>query len=184
MAVVHVVMLPSLAFGHMIPFLQFSKALAKAGVRVRYVSTPINIRRLPQIPESLKGAVEYVALPLQAVDGLPDGAEATIDIPMEKIQYLKVAYDLLKESFTQLVLPRSPDWIITDFIADWTVDVSQECSIPLISFSVFNAVTICFVGPPKYLTGEGQKELRRTPESLTRSPEWFGFKSVVAFRPF
>ncbi|KAL9253058.1 putative UDP-rhamnose:rhamnosyltransferase 1 [Drosera capensis] len=184
MAAVHVVMLPWLAFGHMIPFLEFSKALAKAGVRVTYVSTPRNIKRLPHIPEGLKGAVEFVALPLQAVDGLPDGAEATVDIPMDKIQYLKVAYDLLKESFRQLVLARSADWIITDFVADWTVDVSQECSIPLISFSVYTAAAVCFLGPPKYLTGEGQKELRGTPESLTHAPEWFGFKSAVAFRPF
>ncbi|GAB2245048.1 hypothetical protein Droror1_Dr00000541 [Drosera rotundifolia] len=184
MAEVHVMMLPWSAFGHMIPFLQFTIALAKAGIRVTYVSTPRNIQRLPQIPASLKDLVKYVELPLEAVDGLPNGAEATVDLSMEKIQYLKIAYDLLQKPFKELVLALSPDWIITDFIADWTVDISQETSIPLISFSVFNSAAICFLGPPEYLVGEGQKKVRGTPESLTYSPEWLGFKSPVAFRAF
>ncbi|KAL9253057.1 putative UDP-rhamnose:rhamnosyltransferase 1 [Drosera capensis] len=184
MAEVHVVMLPWSAFGHMIPFLQLSIALAKVGIRVTYVSTPRNIQRLPQIPASLKDLVKYVELPLEAVEGLPNGAEATIDLSMEKIQYLKIAYDLLQKPFKELVLALSPDWIITDLIADWTVDISQEISIPLISFSVFNAATCCFIGPPEYLVGEGQKKLRGTPESMTSSPEWLCFKSPVAYRAF
>ncbi|GAB2271742.1 hypothetical protein Dimus_006571 [Dionaea muscipula] len=185
MGKVQVVMVPWSAFGHLIPFLQLSIALAKYGVQVTYVSTPRNIQRLPRIPSSLLDLVKYVELPLPAVDHLPNGAEATIDLPFEKIQYLKAAYDLLQEPFRQLVKARSPDWIITDALSDWTVDVSQECSIPLIFFSVFTAATLCFYGPPQYLIGEGKKELRATPETLTYSPEWFGsLQSPVAYRTF
>ncbi|KAJ4950923.1 hypothetical protein NE237_027755 [Protea cynaroides] len=43
----HVLMLPWSAFGHMILFFHLSVALAKAGIRVSFVSTTSNIQRLP-----------------------------------------------------------------------------------------------------------------------------------------
>ncbi|XXG55786.1 hypothetical protein AAC387_Pa03g3380 [Persea americana] len=46
----HVAMVPWLAFGHLIPFLQLSISLAKAG----FLSTPRNIQRLPKLPQDLK----------------------------------------------------------------------------------------------------------------------------------
>ncbi|GAB4861689.1 hypothetical protein Ancab_036942 [Ancistrocladus abbreviatus] len=180
----HAMILPWLAFGHMIPFLQLSKALAKAGVRVSYVSTPKNIRRLPLIPSGLENLLKYVELPLPAVDGLPDGAEATIDVTFEKIQYLKVAYDHLQKPFEQLVIDQSPDWIITDFAAHWIVDIAQECSVPIMYFSVFSTAMRCFVGPPEYFVGEGQKRLKATPESLKVPPQWITFESSLAFRGY
>ncbi|GMH00489.1 hypothetical protein Nepgr_002328 [Nepenthes gracilis] len=178
----HAVVLPWFAFGHMIPCLQLSIALAKAGVHVSYVAAPRNIQRLPRIPPSVASLVKYVELPLPAVGGLPDGAEATVDLPFEKIQYLKVAYDLLKHPFKHIIENQSPDWIITDWAASWTVDIARECSVPLLLFSVFSAAGSCFVGPPKYLVGEGQKRERATPESLTSPPTWVEFPSSVALR--
>ncbi|GMH21719.1 hypothetical protein Nepgr_023561 [Nepenthes gracilis] len=42
----------------------------------------------------------------------------------------------------------------------------------------------CFVGPPEYLMGEGQKRVRATPETLTTPPEWVTFQSLVALRSY
>ncbi|KAJ6328689.1 hypothetical protein OIU77_010386 [Salix suchowensis] len=50
----HVVMLPWIAFGHMIPFFQLSVALAKAGIKVSFASTPGNIKRLPAVPPAYR----------------------------------------------------------------------------------------------------------------------------------
>ena len=71
-----IVLFPWLAFGHMIPFLELAERLAARGHRVSFVSTPRNISRLPPVLD-----VRLVALPLPRVDGLPDGAEATTDLP-------------------------------------------------------------------------------------------------------
>ncbi|KAI9110096.1 hypothetical protein K1719_019137 [Acacia pycnantha] len=81
-----VVMLPWSAFGHMMPFFQLSIALAKSGVRVSFVSTPINMERLPKIPSDLASLITLVALPLPKLPNgdLPEGAEATVDIPFKK----------------------------------------------------------------------------------------------------
>ena len=55
MAVVdlHVVMVPWSAFSHIMPFFQLSIALAKAGAKISFISTPKSIQRLPKIPPNL-----------------------------------------------------------------------------------------------------------------------------------
>ncbi|GAB4861687.1 hypothetical protein Ancab_036940 [Ancistrocladus abbreviatus] len=76
---------------------------------------------------------------------------------------------------------QSPNWIITEFAAPWTVDIAQECSVYLMHFSMFSVGTYCFLGPPEYVAGEGQKRVRATPESLKVSPQWITFESSLAF---
>ncbi|KAA8516082.1 hypothetical protein F0562_019261 [Nyssa sinensis] len=160
---IHVVMLPLSAFGHLIPFLQLSFALAKAGVHVSFVSTPKNIQRLPKLPPDVSALINLVALPMPAVDRnlLPEDAEATGDIPSEKIQYLMLAYDLLQHPFKQFIADQSPDWIVVDFSPHWAVEIVN-----------------------KYLTGDNQKRIRSSPESLTSPPDWVTFPSLVAFRNY
>ncbi|KAJ4832411.1 hypothetical protein Tsubulata_031416, partial [Turnera subulata] len=181
----HVAVLPWSAFGHIMPFFQFSIALARAGVHVSFLSTPKILERLPKLSPALSQLINLVELPLPALDekyGLPEGAEATVDIQGEKIQYLKIAYDLLQHPFRQFVSEKSPDWIVIDFSSHWAVDIAKEHHIPVVYLSVFNAATRAFGGTPEYLAGDGQKRLKGSPESLTSPPEWITFPSSIAFR--
>ncbi|XP_022759997.1 putative UDP-rhamnose:rhamnosyltransferase 1 [Durio zibethinus] len=180
----HVVMIPWSAFGHMGPFFQLSVALAKAGVKISFVQTPKNIKRLPKIAPNLATLINLVELPLPALDNdvLPEGAEATVDLPFEKYQYLKTAYDLLKEPFKKFVADQSPDWIFVDVIPYWAAEVALEYEVPLVYFTVFTASTDVFLGSPDYLFGDGQKKLRSSPESLMSAPEWVTFPSSVFFK--
>ncbi|KAL1366938.1 hypothetical protein AAHE18_02G014600 [Arachis hypogaea] len=84
----HVVMLPWCAFGHLIPFFHLSISLAKSGVHVSFISTPRNIQRLPKPPSTLAHLLDLVELPLPSLDAglLPEGAEATVDIPSDKVK--------------------------------------------------------------------------------------------------
>uniref|UniRef100_A0A0E0AH08 Glycosyltransferase n=1 Tax=Oryza glumipatula TaxID=40148 RepID=A0A0E0AH08_9ORYZ len=81
----HIVVFPWLAFGHMIPFLELSKRLARRGHAITFVSTPRNAGRLGAIPPAMSAHLRVVSLDLPAVDGLPEGAESTADVPPEKI---------------------------------------------------------------------------------------------------
>ncbi|CAI9101993.1 OLC1v1000177C1 [Oldenlandia corymbosa var. corymbosa] len=122
-------------------------------------------KRLPTIPPEIQTSFDLVAIPLPTMDSnlLPDGAEATIDIPFEKIQYLNVATDLLKNPFKNFIADKSPDWIISDIRTCWAAE------------------TVYF-GRPEYLTGEGQKAARPSVESLMTKPPWVKFESKVAYR--
>ncbi|PKI50320.1 hypothetical protein CRG98_029291 [Punica granatum] len=164
--------------------LHLSISLARNGVQVSFVSTPRNIQRLPQIPADVLSLIHFVDLPLPQLDGniLAKGDEATVDIPFEKIQYLKIAYDRLKYPFEQLVISKCPDWIINDFIPYWVIEIAQKNEIPVAFFSVFSTALTVFVGPPDSLFTDGVKRLRPSSESLTVRPPWVDFPSSVAFR--
>ncbi|XWS35816.1 hypothetical protein CRYUN_Cryun20dG0028600 [Craigia yunnanensis] len=183
----HIVMLPWSAFGHLMPFFQLSLDLAKAGVKVSFISTPGNIRRLPKIPSNLTTLIDLVAFQLPNLGNeqlLPEGSEATVDISFEKIQYLKIAFDLLRHPVKQFISDQRPDWIFVDVIPYWVVEIAREHQIPLINFSVFSASAYGFIGNPTSLTSDGQKRMRSSPESLTSPPEWFDFSSSLAYPRF
>ncbi|CBI40427.3 unnamed protein product, partial [Vitis vinifera] len=153
----HVVMVPWLAFGHMIPHLQLAIALAEAGIHVSFISTPRNIQRLPKLSPTLLPLINLVALPLPAVLGLPEGCEATVELPFEKIKYLKIAYALLKQPLKRFLEGASPDWMIVDLPVDWAAEAARECAVPLLAFTMFTSASNVFFGPPEYLTGFGSE---------------------------
>ncbi|KAM7276132.1 hypothetical protein ACFE04_017998 [Oxalis oulophora] len=170
----HVVILPWSAFGHMMPFFQVSVALAKAGVRISYVQTTNNIRRLPKIPHDLESLINFVDIPLPILGdkALLEGAEATVDITFDKMPELKSAYDSLQIPFRKFVVEQSPDWLFVDVIPHWAVDIAEEQGIPISFFSAFSAGAVCFLGPPEFLVGEGYRKFRSTVEGFTSSPHW------------
>nr|XP_010938324.2 UDP-glycosyltransferase 91C1 [Elaeis guineensis] len=178
----HIAMLPWLAFGHMIPFLHLAVALATAGLRVSFLSTPRNIQRLPKIPPHLTSLITFIQLPLPRVDGLPDQAEATVDLPTDEVPLLKIAYDLLQNSVKKFLAEESPDYVIHDFLQYWAAAAARDMGVQSIFFSVYSATTLAFFGPPEALTEDGRRKLRPTPESLTSPPDWLPSGSTVAFR--
>ena len=90
--------------------------------------------------------LDFVDIPLPSLDNelLPEDAEATIDIPFQKIQYLKVAYDLLQHPVKKLIANQPPEWIICDFCPYWVVQIAQEFQVNLMLYSVFSASTKFF----------------------------------------
>ncbi|XP_028102328.1 putative UDP-rhamnose:rhamnosyltransferase 1 [Camellia sinensis] len=183
---IHAALVPFAAFGHLIPFYELSIALAKAGIHVSFISTRNNIQRLPQLAPHLLSLITFVPLSWSTVGSnlLPDGIEATGDIPDYNFEHLMAAFDLLKHPFKQFVIEQSPDWIISDLLSYWTVDVAKECHIPLVIFSAFSVATNVFYGPPEYLSGNGQRRLRSSPEDLTSPPWWVSFRSSVHYRRY
>ncbi|XP_031484128.1 UDP-glycosyltransferase 91C1 [Nymphaea colorata] len=177
----HVVMFPWLAFGHLIPFLELSRSLATRGFKVSFISTPRNIKRLPGVPLELSAQLSLVGFPLPPDDGLPEDAEATIDVELDTVQYLKRAYDGLRAPFEKFVEMTSPDWIIYDCVAYWVPQVASRFSIPCAYFCAFSAAAAAVFGPTWQLTGERS---RSTPEEYAVVPEWINFPSTVKFSKY
>ncbi|KAL7192617.1 hypothetical protein ACSBR2_024440 [Camellia fascicularis] len=94
------------------PILRADQDLARRGHQVSLLSTPRNIERLPRIPSNLSPLASLVKFHLAPVDGHPDNAKVTIDLPSDKIHFLKKAYNGLKDELTQF-LQASP-WISFD----------------------------------------------------------------------
>nr|GMC57284.1 UDP-glycosyltransferase 91A1-like [Ipomoea batatas] len=180
----HIVMFPWLAFGHMIPYLELSKLIALKGHKVSFVSTPRNIDRLPKLSASLASQISFVKLPLPHVKNLPENAEATIDVPYDKVKYLKLAHDALQESMAKFLEDSCPDWIFVDFDAYWLPPIASKLGVSTAFFSIYIAAFLGFLGPDPSSSLMVDYDERKTPEDFTVPPKWVPFESSVAFRFF
>ncbi|KAK9096842.1 hypothetical protein Sjap_022339 [Stephania japonica] len=174
----HVAMFPWLAMGHFIPFLELSKCLAERGHRISFISTPRNIQRLPKIPPKLSHLIDFVVLPLPSIEGLPEDAEASVDIPINKAQLLKMAFDGLESPITAFLKSSSPDWILLDYASHWLPPILDELGLPWAYFSLFTAAMLSFFGSPDALINNQRLSI----EDFTKSPNWIPFESNVAYR--
>uniref|UniRef100_A0A803QSM9 Uncharacterized protein n=1 Tax=Cannabis sativa TaxID=3483 RepID=A0A803QSM9_CANSA len=169
----HIAVFPWLAQGHLLPFFQFSKFLVQKGHRVSFITTPKNHSRLPKniIPSNLSHLITFVDLPLPPVDGLPDGAESTADLPIHKVPFLKKAFDGLQPNLTKFLQDSSHDitWIVHDFACYWLPPLANRLGIKLVFFSIFNATSMAFALPPS----EMASDYRSRPEDYTVVPKWW-----------
>ncbi|KAL5212643.1 hypothetical protein ABZP36_023490 [Zizania latifolia] len=177
-----VVVLPWLAFGHMIPFLELSKRLAARGHTVTFLSTPRNLARLPPVPANLSDLVRLRPLQIPRVDGLPEGAESTADVPPEKNELLKKACDGLAAPFAVFLADacaagRKPDWVINDFCHHWLPPIADERKVLCATFHITTVTMNALLGP----RWANAKYPRSAPEDFTVPPKWIPFPSSIAF---
>uniref|UniRef100_A0A0D9W0B8 Glycosyltransferase n=1 Tax=Leersia perrieri TaxID=77586 RepID=A0A0D9W0B8_9ORYZ len=179
----NVAVFPWLAFGHMIPYLELSKRLAARGHDVTFLATPRNVARMPPVPANLSSRLRYVPLPLTPVDGLPEGAESTADVPPGNDELIKTACDGLAAPFAAFLSAavacgRKPDWIVIDFTYHWLPSIAGEHNVPCAGFFIVQAAMIAFLGPRWANAGE-----TRTVTDLTTPPAWcHSFPPTMAFR--
>jgi hypothetical protein len=178
-----VVVFPWLAFGHMIPYLELSKRLAARGHGVAFVSTPRNLARLPPVPPHLSARLRFISLPLPTVDGLPEGAESTADVPPEKIELVKKAMDGLAAPLTAFLVDeaaagRRPDWIVHDYCHHWVAPIADEHSVPCAVFQIVQAAFVAFIGP----RWANAAHPRAVTEDFNVPPEWIPSPSTIAYR--
>lgn len=173
---------PWLAFGHMIPFLEVAKLIAQKGHHVYFISTPRNIDRLPKLPSHLLPFITFVKLPFPADQNLPENAEATSDIPLDKMPYLKKAHDELQQPLSDFLESNSSlDWIIYDFAPFWLPPMAAKQGIRQVFFSIFNAWTCCSFSSTTEAMINGY-DPRSEPEHFTVPPKWVTFPTKLAFR--
>ncbi|PKI73484.1 hypothetical protein CRG98_006065 [Punica granatum] len=170
----HIVMVPWLAMGHIIPFHHLSICLAQRGHTVSFLSTPKNLQRLPPTPKTLAHLITKVPIPLvHRPPRLPPDAENSLDLSYPKHQLLKLAFASVEPtiaSFLTFSSPR-PDWIVYDFTCHWLPGLARPLGIRSAYFGLFTAAFFAFLGPPlTFLDGSGSDRL--TVERFTAVPAW------------
>ncbi|XP_048531184.1 UDP-glycosyltransferase 91B1-like [Triticum urartu] len=147
----HIVIFPWLAFGHMIPLLELAERLVARGHRVSFVSTPRNLSRLRPVV-----GVHFVALPLPRVDGLPEGAEATSDLPPSPGNLaellLKAADGLVGPFSAFLDEGKKPDWLVLDNLHYLAAAAAADRGVPSVMFLPFAAASTALWGVPRVST--------------------------------
>ncbi|KAL6010938.1 hypothetical protein ACLOJK_001381 [Asimina triloba] len=177
----HIVLFPWLAFGHMIPYLELAKSLAQMGHRISFLSTPRNIDRLlPNVPRDLQPQLHFVKLTPPAIEGLPEDAQSTNDVPFHQIPLIVKLQDGMEGPVRAFIQNNPlPDWIFFDIFHYWAPAVATDYGIPSVLFSILTAMTHCFFGPPSALLENREGP---SPRQLTAQPSWIPFPTNIAWR--
>lgn len=176
----HIAMFPWLAFGHIIPYLELSKLIALKGHQVTFICTPRNIDRLPNLPPNLASMIKFLKLSLPDEENLPPNAEATIDVPLDKVQYLKKAYDGLQQALASFLEASRPDWIFYDFAPYWLPPVATKLGVSCAYFNIINIWTLCIFGSSSAAMINGDDLAKM--EDLVLPPRWVPFPTNLAYR--
>lgn len=148
----HVVMFPLMAHGHIIPFFDLAKLLAKRGqFIVTIVNTPKNVMRLePMVAAACRGdgsmdiRLEELQFP-EGIEGLPPDVENTDSLPYNLFFSLVRGCEMLQHPFEQLLRRLShepgsrPTCVVTDIFFGWSLDVANRIGIPRVTFSTTGA---------------------------------------------
>ncbi|CAK9142539.1 unnamed protein product [Ilex paraguariensis] len=142
-----VLMLPWLAYGHISPFLELAKQLAKRNVHVYLCSTPINLssikERLVQL-EDQSLSIEIVELHLPSSPELPPHYHTTNGLPIHLQPTLRKAFEMASPSLSNILKTLNPDLFINDVVYQWPSAVALSQNIPVIKFQISSAVMVSY----------------------------------------
>ncbi|KAL2485429.1 UDP-glycosyltransferase 92A1 [Abeliophyllum distichum] len=180
----HIVMLPFMAQGHLIPFLGLAKQLQQRfGFTITIVSTPLNVQYLrtamakDSTASSQNSQIHLMELPFNSSDhGLPPNTENTEALPLSQVVNLFQASTALEAPFRSLVSDitvkdgQPPLCIISDVFTGWANDVAKSCGTVNVTFTTGGAYgSAAYVSLwqhlPHRLTGEQEFCLPGFPDS-------------------
>ncbi|CAN6234495.1 unnamed protein product [Urochloa humidicola] len=186
--VVHVVMFPWLAFGHISPFAQLARKLvsgeaAVGGFCVTFLTAAGAVPRVEAMLSSAAAAVSVVPLALPHVPGLPAGAATTADLSADGAELLKLAVDGTLPEVRALLAGLRPDAVLIDFATPWVCDLAAPLGARVLYFCVFSAASFAYLTVPARLADDGQRPSDLTAGDLTVAPAGFPAASALAAVP-
>ncbi|KAF8377583.1 hypothetical protein HHK36_030965 [Tetracentron sinense] len=136
----HVIFLPYMAPGHMMPMVDMARLFAARGVKVTIITTTMNALLFQNavdrdINSGRQIALEILRLPT-AEFGLPEGCEniSSTTTPEMTVKLFQ-AIAMLQQPMEQLLHERRPNCIVADIFFPWTTDVAAELGIPRLVFN-------------------------------------------------
>ncbi|CAH9146850.1 unnamed protein product [Cuscuta epithymum] len=139
-----VLMLPWLAHGHVIPYLELAKELQDRNFNVHFCSTPAVLSSVESAYSSFLSQIHLVPinLPAAGFPEIPAGRHTTKDLPREHIFTLCKAFRLSAPIFSDIVDRIKPDLLIFDLFQPWAAEVAASRNIPAVLFCITGAASI------------------------------------------
>ncbi|XP_048127969.1 crocetin glucosyltransferase 3-like [Rhodamnia argentea] len=145
----HIVMLPFMAHGHLIPFLALARRICRqAPFSVTLATTPLNLRYLRSTisPDDDDSGIRLYEIPFCSSDhGLPPDTENTENLPFNKIVKLFHSSVSLAGPVECLISDitteegRPPLCVISDVFLGWSVDIAKRLGTKNIAFTTGGA---------------------------------------------
>ncbi|XP_049391382.1 UDP-glycosyltransferase 92A1-like, partial [Solanum stenotomum] len=140
----HIVILPFLALGHMIPFIALAKKIQqRTNYKITIVSTPLNVKYQDSTNSN---NISLVSLPYNSSEhGLPPNTENTEALPLEQMVTIFNSTLSLKEPLKKLILEiietdgKPPLCIVSDTFMGFASEVARSCGTFNVSFTTAGA---------------------------------------------
>ncbi|CAB4294229.1 unnamed protein product [Prunus armeniaca] len=145
----HIVMLPFMAQGHLIPFLALAKQIQqRTNFTITIACTPLNIQSLQSTITTSpnNNTIHLAELPFCSTDhGLPPNTETTENLPLKQVVNLFTASLSLESPARRLISGiiekegRPPLCVISDVFFGWANDVAESLGTVNVSFTTGGA---------------------------------------------
>lgn len=140
-----VLMLPWLAHGHISPFLELAKRLAKKNFHIYLCSTSVNLSSIKnKITGEYSDSIEPVELQLPCLPDLPPHYHTTNGLPPHLMTTLKTAYEMSAPDFSNILTALHPDLVVYDFNQPWAAEIASSKNIPAVQFLPVGATMMAF----------------------------------------
>nr|TKS08115.1 hypothetical protein D5086_0000107650 [Populus alba] len=144
----HVLFLPYMAPGHMIPLVDMARLFARRGVKATIISTPLNAPVFSKAVErdGQQGhdiSIRIIKFP-SAEAGLPEGCEnlSCINSWDMHANFLK-AMSMLQQPIEQLLEECHPHCLVADMTFTWATEVADKLRIPRLYFNGTCCFSMC-----------------------------------------
>ncbi|XP_020684957.2 UDP-glycosyltransferase 91C1, partial [Dendrobium catenatum] len=171
----HIIMVPWLAMGHLLPFFELSKSLALKGLQISFFTTPSNIHRLPPIPKTLTPLFKFIPCSSSTMN-----IENTSDLHYDDNRpLLSQTYDALEHHLVTFLSDPShckPNWIIYDIIGrNWAPALASRFNVNSAFFNIFSTAAKAFLD---------RFRIHDSPEKIPTASDLIPFPTTVTFRRF
>ncbi|CAH9148118.1 unnamed protein product [Cuscuta epithymum] len=142
----NVLMLPWLAHGHVVPYLELAKELQGCNFNIHFCSTPVILSFVESAYSSILSQIHLVpiSIPTAGFPELPPGRHSTKDLPREHIFTLAKAFRLSAPIFSDIIDQIKPDLLIYDVFDSWAAGVAASRGIPAVCFCITGAASVSF----------------------------------------
>ncbi|CAN0846386.1 Scopoletin glucosyltransferase [Linum grandiflorum] len=144
----HIVFLPFLAHGHMIPLVDMARHFARHGAKSTIITTPLNA---PTFSDKIMQDAQ-LGLQIQAhiiefdpvLAGLPKGCENvnSLESPEMLFAFFK-SMDAFQAPVHDLLVHWRPDAIVADFAFHWATKTAHGLGIPRLFFNGMGSFAMC-----------------------------------------
>ncbi|MCL7035186.1 hypothetical protein MKW94_028220 [Papaver nudicaule] len=175
----HVVMYPWFAMGHLTAFLHTANKFAERGHRVSFLIPTRTQSKLTSF-NLHPDLISFIPLDVPRVDGLPPDAETTADVPYPLHTHLMTAMDLTETAIESILLDLKPDLVFYDF-THWIPTLARKFDIKSIHYCIISPATIGYTMSPE----RSELDLERPPLGFPPSAvklRSYEAKECISFR--
>ncbi|TXG60979.1 hypothetical protein EZV62_012342 [Acer yangbiense] len=135
-----ILMLPMLAYGHALPFLELAKKLSAKNFDIYFCSTNIILISFKKtLEDKFSSSIQLIEIKLPWAL-LPPHYHSSKDLPPHLFHLLIIAFDSAKPAFCKILDTLKPTIVVYDLFQPWVAEATRERNIPTVFFSIFNVV--------------------------------------------